>query len=163
VEIAQGGRTLLTARVAMAGDWLLVQAGVTERNPQLNVRMPWMGSSVELFLAPDGDPGVKVKPAQFFMLPPAENAGGDICAANGPVPDQTRYAARLTPDGWAFELAMPLGALGLGQPARSFRFDLICNANAMVAGHNLLHVPVWGTPNDHADAGLLARVMIGKD
>ena len=160
VEIVHGSHSLLTARVAVAGDRLLVSATIAERNPQPNVRMPWMGSSLELFLASDGDPASKVMPKQFFMLPPVDGCGGTICGATGAAPDQTRFEAQLTPEGWALNLVMPLAGAGIERVAGAFRFDLICNARSPVSGQNLLHLPVWGMANDHADAALLARAVI---
>lgn len=160
--IVHAGRTILAARVAVAGECLLLTADIADPHPCPDACHPWNASSVELFLSPDGDPACKVKPAQFFMLPPANGDGGSIRAATGETPKATTFRAWTTAEGWAFTLALPLAAQGVAMPAKVFRFDLICNTNSPVAGQNLLHLPVWGMANDHADARLLARATISS-
>jgi len=160
IGIVHGGRTILSAWAAVAGDHFLLKAELTESYPHPDDRHPYNASSVELFLAPEGDPAVKMKPAQFFMMPPANGDGGKFRSASGATPDSARYHSSMTQNGWALELGIPLGAAGIESPVRAFRFDLICNVNSPVAGQNLLHLPVWGMTSNHTDAGLLARVTV---
>ena len=159
-EIVHGGLPVLTARVAVAGDRLLLKAEIAEPHPHPDDLHPYNASSVELFLAPDIDGTVKSKPSQFFLMPPGDGVAGKIRSSSGATPECTAFDVRLTPEGWSFEMAIPLGPLGIATPVQAFRFDLICNMTSPVAGQNLLHLPVWGMGSNHTDAGLLARVTV---
>ncbi|MFZ4777959.1 MAG: hypothetical protein ACOYM3_21530, partial [Terrimicrobiaceae bacterium] len=158
IEIVHAGTIVLAARFGLAGECLVLKGDITEKHPQRDDLKPWEASSVEIFLAADSD--IKAKPLQYFLLPPENGDGGSIRGVNGSrLPDLTSFQARTTPEGWAFELSMPLGMLGIAPPVRAFRFDMICNVKSSVAGQNLLHLPVWGMSSNHTDAGLLARIL----
>ena len=133
------------------GSVLALFAEIRDPQIQVNPNCIWAGSVAELFLA--SEPGAPV--IQYFLLPPHDGQKSDIRPQfPAELPSGTVYRAERIPEGWKFELFLPLNGLGLQKD--SFCMDLITRTMSQVPMYNTVRLPVWGSLADYANSGYLA-------
>ncbi|MBA3684018.1 MAG: right-handed parallel beta-helix repeat-containing protein [Planctomycetes bacterium] len=122
---ANPGTLVATVRSACAGRTLLVLVDAEDTRPS-HADDPWLGSSVEVFIA-----GQRMAP--YLQLVAAPAVAGRLPARvvlpkTRVEPPEVTVVSQTTPRGWRLALAIPLSLAGVDPAAKGFAYDLVVSA-----------------------------------
>ncbi len=121
---ANPGRVEANARIAIADRRLLLLIDAVDARPRQD-DTPWLGSSVEVFVATARG----AKHVQLVAAPAVSGrAARVVVPATMQPPADAVMVAVATPRGWRLALAIPLASLGIDPAATSFAYDIVVSA-----------------------------------
>ncbi|MCY7301377.1 MAG: right-handed parallel beta-helix repeat-containing protein, partial [Ilumatobacteraceae bacterium] len=132
VNLDHAGVAVLRGHAAVVDDHIAIDLTVSESTLRVDRKLPWQGSSLEIFADAEPTPGVPVVPKQWMLLPPDAQGAAEIRSVHGQAPDPTTWRIELVPGGWRARMRIPLAELGLPPTAKAFRFDVIVTAMSPV-------------------------------
>jgi len=155
-----GNGTLVPAsvRLAIGGNRLLLRVDTEDAAPTRRP-LPWDGSSLELFVAPQ----VGAPRRQLIAAAPV-NGEPIAIRLDTPtgmiVPEGIKSAGAMTATGWVVALSVPLTILGLDPATGEFAMDLAINAAPGSGIQSRTHLA--GEINPYAKSDKYARVVVDE-
>jgi len=160
IGIVHAGASILSGSAAVVGSALVVDLTVRDAAMRLDRVNPWLGASVELFLAPEPAIGVSTRPTQLILIPADAHGPAEVRRAGGDSPPSSDWSIEAVEGGWHARLRIDLASVDIANDAKRFRFDLICNAASPVAGQNFLKLARWGSLGNFSNTLGLARIIL---
>jgi len=147
-----GSALAATMRLAIAGEALLLRVRTKDVSPNQG-KMPWDGSSCELFLAPTlGVPAVQLT----FVPAVTGHAAKAQMVSAGALIDRPEIdlSSHLDDQGWTLEARIPLSVAGLSSGVEAFVAELVVTATpskgtAMIKAQIASDVPAHKDSNNH--------------
>ncbi len=109
-----------------------VTAKVLDSDLKPNLEQPWIGSCVELFLAPREGGQL----TQFFVIPQKGKTSALVLGKNLKPIAGAKAKVKITPIQYHLDVAIPLSATRIPVSAKSFLFDTIVTLNALGDAHS---------------------------
>ena len=164
VQWCQATEAVAVVRAAVVEQVLAVHASVTDRQVELGVETPWMGSCIEIFAAAvdDADTDTKAPIKQIYLIPGsgAAPARAKLQLVTGAVDSpEIQVDCKSTADGYDMQALVPLALLNLRADVQAFRWEVVVNARARPGGI-LMRTALYDAPKAYASADGYGSILV---